>query len=137
MMHYAASVHLFGSLDGFNTKLPEQLHINYAKKAYRASNKWNYVTQMTTWLQQQDSMFLMELYLSWSHSSSGKCPIPSSQSPPSFTKPDDRGSDKGSDSSEQVDETVRHPNEAPDTSLSMQCLNNFVMLSRTCGYHLP
>jgi len=50
MMHYAASVCLFGSLDGFNTELPEQLHINYAKKAYRASNKWNYVTQMTTWL---------------------------------------------------------------------------------------
>ncbi|KAL4069009.1 hypothetical protein J3A83DRAFT_4359099 [Scleroderma citrinum] len=32
MMHYAASVQLFG-------KLPEQLHINYAKKAYSASNK--------------------------------------------------------------------------------------------------
>jgi len=50
MMHYAASVRLFGSLDGFNTELPERLHIDYAKKAYRASNKRNYVTQMTTWL---------------------------------------------------------------------------------------
>jgi len=76
-------------------------------------------------------------YLSWSHSLSSECPIPSLQSPPSFTKPDDRGSDKGSDSSEQVDKTARHSNEAPDTSLFTQCLNNFVMLSRTRGYHLP
>ena len=76
-------------------------------------------------------------YLSWSHSLSSECPIPSLQSPPSFTKPDDRGSDKG-DSSEQVDETARHPNEASATSLFTQCLDNkFVMLSRTCGYNLP
>jgi len=135
-MHYAASVHLFSSLDRFNTKLPERLHIDYAKKAYRASNKWNYVTQMTTWLRQQDSMFLMELYLSWSRSLPSECPIPPSQSPPLFTELGDRGSDQ-EDSSEQVDEMVRRPNEALDTSLFTQRLDNFVMLSRTCGYHLP
>jgi len=72
-----------------------------------------------------------------SHLLSGECPIPSSQSPPSFTEPDDRGSDKG-DSSEQVDEMARHPNEASATLLFTQCLDNkFVMLSRTRGYHLP
>ncbi|KAG2028642.1 hypothetical protein BDR03DRAFT_1019535 [Suillus americanus] len=38
--------HYFGSTDGFNTELPEQLYINFAKEAYRASNKCNYEEQM-------------------------------------------------------------------------------------------
>jgi len=42
MLHYTASIHLFGSADGFNMKLPERLHINFAKKAYRSSNKQDY-----------------------------------------------------------------------------------------------
>ncbi|KAG1788448.1 uncharacterized protein HD556DRAFT_1312038 [Suillus plorans] len=37
MIHYAESIHLFGSADGFNTKLPEQLHIDFAKRAYCAT----------------------------------------------------------------------------------------------------
>jgi len=120
MMHYAASVHLFGSLDSFNTELPEWLHINYAKKAYRASNKRNYVTQMTTWLQRQDSMFLMESYLSWSHLSPSKWPVPHLQLPPSLTELYDRDSDK----EDLVNEMVRHPKEAPEPSLDMQHLDH-------------
>jgi len=34
MLHYTTSIHLFGSADGFNTELPERLHIDFAKKAY-------------------------------------------------------------------------------------------------------
>ena len=34
MLHYTTSICLFGSTDGFNTKLLEQLHIDFAKKAY-------------------------------------------------------------------------------------------------------
>ena len=34
MLHYTTSIHLFGSTDGFNTELLEQLHIDFAKKAY-------------------------------------------------------------------------------------------------------
>ena len=135
MMHYAASVRLFGSLDGFNTELPKWLHIDYAKKAYRASNKQNYVLQMTTWLRCQDSMFLMDSYLSWSCLMPSKCPIPCLQSPSSFIELDDRSSDE-ENSSEQVDETVRCPKEAPDASIFNQGLNGFTMLSRDRRYHL-
>ena len=39
LLHYVNSIILFGSLDGFNSELPERLHIEYAKKGYRASNK--------------------------------------------------------------------------------------------------
>ena len=34
MVHYVAAIQSRGSLDGFNTKSPEQLHIDYAKEAY-------------------------------------------------------------------------------------------------------
>ncbi|KAF8440917.1 hypothetical protein L210DRAFT_961883 [Boletus edulis BED1] len=54
MNHYTASIYLFGSADGFNTEVPECLHIDLAKWAYRASNRQDYVIQMTTWLQCQD-----------------------------------------------------------------------------------
>ncbi|EPQ58801.1 hypothetical protein GLOTRDRAFT_125129 [Gloeophyllum trabeum ATCC 11539] len=50
MQHYIDSIRSRGSPNGFNTELPERLHINYAKDAYRASNKCDYVQQMTKWL---------------------------------------------------------------------------------------
>ncbi|KAJ7810821.1 hypothetical protein B0H13DRAFT_2384353 [Mycena leptocephala] len=53
--HYEPSIRLFGSTDGFNTESPERLHIDYAKNAYRASNRKDYIIQMTLWLQRQES----------------------------------------------------------------------------------
>ncbi|EMD34441.1 hypothetical protein CERSUDRAFT_75980 [Gelatoporia subvermispora B] len=44
------------SADGFNTESPERLHIDYAKDAYRASNRHNYVIQMVTWLHRQETI---------------------------------------------------------------------------------
>jgi hypothetical protein len=65
LIHYIDSIILFGSLDGFNTEHPERLHIDYAKKGYRASNKCDYVIQMTRWLQCQEAMDLRAAYLQW------------------------------------------------------------------------
>ena len=56
---------LFSSLDGFNCKLLERLHIDYTKKGYRASNKHNYVVQMTHWLQHQEALDLHAAYFQW------------------------------------------------------------------------
>ena len=39
MLHYIQSIQYLGSTDGFNTKYPEQLHIDYAKKAYHGSSR--------------------------------------------------------------------------------------------------
>ncbi|KAI6021358.1 hypothetical protein BKA83DRAFT_4464102 [Pisolithus microcarpus] len=44
------------SANGYNTEYPEHLHIDYAKDAYWASNKCNYVEQMALWLQQQEAI---------------------------------------------------------------------------------
>ncbi|KAG0694135.1 hypothetical protein DFH29DRAFT_985333 [Suillus ampliporus] len=50
MQHYVELIRRFSSADRFNTKSPERLHINYAKEAYRAGNKKDYIAQMTVWL---------------------------------------------------------------------------------------
>ena len=65
MVHYLAAIQSRGSLDGFNTESPERLHIDYAKDAYRASNKRDYVRQMTVWLGRQEAVARFRAYLDY------------------------------------------------------------------------
>ncbi|KAG2357407.1 hypothetical protein BDR07DRAFT_1297819 [Suillus spraguei] len=65
LTHDVQSITLFGAADGFNTELPEHLHIDFAKDAYHASNKWDYEEQMVLWLQCQEAVFLQGAYLDW------------------------------------------------------------------------
>ncbi|KAG1841961.1 hypothetical protein F4604DRAFT_1597759 [Suillus subluteus] len=65
LTHYVQSIMLLGTADGFNTELPERLHIDFAKEAYRATNKRDYEEQMTLWLQCQEAVFLLVAYLDW------------------------------------------------------------------------
>ncbi|KAJ6606839.1 hypothetical protein B0H10DRAFT_2166969 [Mycena sp. CBHHK59/15] len=61
--HYEPLILLFGSADGFNTESPERLHIDYAKNAYRASNRKDYINQMTLWLTRQEAIARFSHYL--------------------------------------------------------------------------
>jgi len=65
LMHYVDSIRSFGSADGYNSESPERLHIDFAKEAYRASNKRDYVEQMALWLQRHEAMWIRESYLIW------------------------------------------------------------------------
>ncbi|KIJ09145.1 hypothetical protein PAXINDRAFT_87881, partial [Paxillus involutus ATCC 200175] len=65
LSHYVQSIRLYSSPDGFNTELPEHLHINFAKDAYQSSNKHNYKEQMVLWLQHQEAIFLCMAFLLW------------------------------------------------------------------------
>jgi len=44
---------------------PKHLHIDYAKDAYRASNKQDYVKQMALWLQCQEAIHHRTAYHAW------------------------------------------------------------------------
>jgi hypothetical protein len=68
MLHYVNSIKMHGSADGYNSESPERLHIDYAKEAYRATNKKDYVQQMTTWLQRQENVHQFSVYLEWRNS---------------------------------------------------------------------
>jgi hypothetical protein len=65
LIHYVDCIQSFGSADGYNTESPERLHIDFAKEAYRASNKRDYVEQMAVWLQRHEAMWLRESFLIW------------------------------------------------------------------------
>ncbi|KAJ7713319.1 hypothetical protein B0H14DRAFT_3523482 [Mycena olivaceomarginata] len=65
--HYEPSIRLFGSADGFDTESPERpsLHIHYAKNTYRASNRKDYIVQMTLWLERQESVAQFSAFKEW------------------------------------------------------------------------
>jgi hypothetical protein len=65
IQHYVDSIYSLGSADEYNTELPESLHIDFAKSAYLASNKHDFVEQMAIWLQHKEAIFLCSAYLAW------------------------------------------------------------------------
>ncbi|KAI0689126.1 hypothetical protein BC835DRAFT_1283602, partial [Cytidiella melzeri] len=65
MTHYLESIRLLGTADGYNSEGPERLHINFAKLGYRASNRKQYIQQMTVWLDRQDAVRRFDGYLQW------------------------------------------------------------------------
>lgn len=65
LQHYVELIYNLGSADGFNTEWSERLHIDYAKDAYRASNKKDYTAQMTRWLSRQEAIDRFSVYLEW------------------------------------------------------------------------
>ncbi|KAI0688324.1 hypothetical protein BC835DRAFT_1550045 [Cytidiella melzeri] len=65
MTHYLESIRLLGTADGYNSEGPERLHIDFAKVGYRASNRKQYIHQMTVWLDRQDAVRRFEAYLRW------------------------------------------------------------------------
>jgi hypothetical protein len=67
LQHYVDGIRRLGSADGYNTESPERLHIDFAKKAYRASNRRDYTEQMALWLQRQEAIALRSAYLQWFH----------------------------------------------------------------------
>ncbi|KAG8703498.1 hypothetical protein FRC08_002802 [Ceratobasidium sp. 394] len=65
MMHYAQSIRELGALDGYNTEGPERLHINFAKRAYKATNRNNFISQMVQYLERRERVFKFDTYLRW------------------------------------------------------------------------
>jgi len=56
LLHYASSIRLFGTTDNYNTEQSERLHIDLAKKAFRATNRKDEYAQMTTWLERREKL---------------------------------------------------------------------------------
>ena len=56
LLHYSSSIILFGTTDNYNTEQSERLHIDFAKDAYRATNKKDELPQMTKWLERREKV---------------------------------------------------------------------------------
>lgn len=65
MIHYSTAIRRLGTLDGYNTESPERLHIEYAKRAYKATNHKEFFAQMTEYLKRRERVFKFDAYLRW------------------------------------------------------------------------
>ena len=62
-LHVTRKIRSMGSPDNFTTDISERLHIEHAKKAYRATNRVDYVTQMLYYNDRQLSLKYMDATL--------------------------------------------------------------------------
>ncbi|KAI9432312.1 hypothetical protein BJY52DRAFT_1132789 [Lactarius psammicola] len=65
LLHYSRSIALFGTADNYNTEQAERLHIDFAKDAYRATNRKNEFPQMTVWLERQEAIQQHTAFIKW------------------------------------------------------------------------
>jgi hypothetical protein len=63
--HCSESICELGTADGYNTETPERLHIEFAKRAYKAMNRHNFFNQMMTYLEQRKQVAKFDSYLHW------------------------------------------------------------------------
>jgi hypothetical protein len=131
MVHYTDSIRLFGTADGFNTELPERLHIDLAKRAYRASNRRDYVIQMTTWLRRQESLYIKDAYLHWWASQRLIDEASDSAASLDLVEQDSDVSNSDSDSEDDIPDTSPHLHTMP------RQIHRYTMLSATRGYFIP
>ncbi|KIY67102.1 hypothetical protein CYLTODRAFT_454797 [Cylindrobasidium torrendii FP15055 ss-10] len=67
LVHYVEMIKLLGTTENFNTEMFERLHIEFAKKGWRASNHRNEFPQMTQWVNRQERVATFGRYLEWHH----------------------------------------------------------------------
>ncbi|KAH9910186.1 uncharacterized protein B0H18DRAFT_896397, partial [Fomitopsis serialis] len=60
LLHYVDSIRRLGTTDNFNTEMFEWLHIDCAKKAWRASNHRNARPQMIKWLDRREKVSMYD-----------------------------------------------------------------------------
>ncbi|KAG1902405.1 uncharacterized protein F5891DRAFT_1127689 [Suillus fuscotomentosus] len=63
--HYLTMIRTFGTTDNYNMEYTEQLHINLAKDAYRATNHKDEFIQMTKWLERKEKIACHEQFIKW------------------------------------------------------------------------
>jgi hypothetical protein len=65
LQHYIECIRFFGTTNNYNTEMFERLHIDFAKKGWRATNKRDEFPQMTRWLSHQENIHSFNRELSW------------------------------------------------------------------------
>ncbi|KAG2145304.1 uncharacterized protein EDB93DRAFT_1241163 [Suillus bovinus] len=63
--HYISMICFFGMMDNYNTEYTEQLHIDLAKDAYRATNRKDEFIKMTQWLERKEKIVRHAKFIHW------------------------------------------------------------------------
>ena len=73
LVHYQLSITLFGTTDNYNTEQTEQLHIDFTKDVYRATNRKDEYPQMTAWLERHEKVEQHTLFVAWWQQAQQEC----------------------------------------------------------------
>lgn len=65
LIHYISAIRSHETLNGYKTKSPECLYIEFAKIPFRTGNKWDYTAQMATWMTCHDAIRQYKMFLQW------------------------------------------------------------------------
>jgi hypothetical protein len=76
LLHYVDSIRMFGTTDNYNTEMFERLHIDFAKKGWRASNRRDEFPQMIAWLNRQEKVASFATYQAWLESTQKPALLP-------------------------------------------------------------
>ncbi|KAI0727017.1 hypothetical protein C8Q72DRAFT_796259 [Fomitopsis betulina] len=87
LVHYANSIRSLGTTDNYNTEMFKRLHIDCAKKAWRASNHRNERPQMTKWLEQREKIAMFESLCLLLHTSDADTDEDADAQTPSISTP--------------------------------------------------
>jgi len=63
--HYPNNICWLGAPYNYSTEISEQYHIDVVKKAYKATNRKDYVKQMIKWFTHQEQIHLFAQFLHW------------------------------------------------------------------------
>lgn len=118
--HYVDHIRSRGTADGFNSEATERLHIDFAKTGYRASNRRNYIKQMTVHLQRHAAVHRFRQYLQWAGE------LEERSNTGSESDDDDEG-----DIDEEMVEVERQRNESTDgITLKLESTTTFTLPSK-------
>ncbi|KAG8796342.1 hypothetical protein FRC12_000059 [Ceratobasidium sp. 428] len=79
LSHYVLSIRELGTPDGYNTESPEHLHIVYAKRAWRASNRREAIRQIIKYVQRLEAIRIQRAYMDEFYGESPRLKLPAGQ----------------------------------------------------------
>ncbi|KAI9434940.1 hypothetical protein H4582DRAFT_2112453 [Lactarius indigo] len=80
LLHYRSSITLFGTTDNYNMEQFEQLHIDFTKGAYHATNRKDEYSQMTVWLEHRGKVQMHMAFVEWQEQNDLTSPLISATS---------------------------------------------------------
>nr|VWO99055.1 Uncharacterized protein [Ganoderma boninense] len=137
LLHYLEAIASLGCLDGLNTETSERLHIDYAKNAYRASSRNEYVAQMTTWLQRQEAVVRKDSYLSWVLGDGDDADSETDTSDEDSTTSEDSEEDMGEEENQASEDEVQRTAAISAEQAAFKTLKSLLNSNVRRAYHLP
>ncbi|QRV93061.1 Zn-finger protein [Ceratobasidium sp. AG-Ba] len=110
LSHYAHSIRELGTPDGFNTESPEHLHIVYAKRGWRASNRREAIRQIVRYICRLEAIRIQRAYLDECYGESPRLKLEPGDVEDDGSDSDDDDNDVSDGSDDEGEEEIEEDN---------------------------